>query len=391
MDKLKMAVVGVGGMGASHVRDIAASVDIELAAVCDASRERADELAARHSVPAYYSVDDLVESGTAEAVLIATPHRFHAQAAIAALRRGVHVLVEKPIAVHAKEALSMVRAFDEAKRSFPNLVFAAMFNLRTFDHWRKIKALIDGGDLGKLVRATWIVTDWFRTQYYYDTGGWRGTWAGEGGGVLLNQCPHNLDMYQWLFGMPARVHGFVGIGKYHAIEVEDEVTAYFEHENGMVGHFITTTAESPGTNRLEIVGDRGKIIYENDVITFYMNRRSMLDVLRDEQKAFTSVENWKVTVPFNDHGEPGHRLITENFAAAIRGDEELISPARDGVSSISLGNAIMLSSFRGETVRLPIDADAYAARLEEKVASSTFQKKVVKPVGEVDMSASFRK
>ena len=170
------------------------------------------------------------------------------------------MLVEKPIAVHALDARRMIGAYQAAQTKYPDLVFSAMFMQRTYGHYRKIKDLIDSGELGRLVRTTWIITDWFRTQIYYDSGDWRATWAGEGGGVLLNQCPHNLDLYQWFVGLPARVTGFAHIGKYHDIEVEDEVTAYFEHENGMIGHFVTSTAESPGSNRLEIVGELGKLV-----------------------------------------------------------------------------------------------------------------------------------
>ena len=178
----------------------------------------------------------------------------------------------------------MIAAYEAARETKPDLVFAAMFMQRTYGYWQKIKEMIAGGELGKLVRTTWIVTNWFRTQYYYDSGGWRATWRGEGGGVLLNQCPHNLDLYQWLVGMPQRVTGFAHLGKYHDIEVEDEVTAYFEHPDGMIGHFITTTAELPGTNRLEIVGENGRLIFENDCLTFARNKMSMFKQLRESDR-----------------------------------------------------------------------------------------------------------
>ena len=165
-----------------------------------------------------------------------------------------------------------------------------MFQQRTHGFWRKIKEMIDQGQLGKLVRATWIITDWFRSQTYYNNGGWRATWKGEGGGVLLNQCPHNLDLYQWFFGMPQRVAGFASIGKYHHIEVEDEVTGFFEHANGMVGHFITTTAESPGTNRLEIVGELGKLVFEEGKLSFSKNQSSMFDFIKESPTAWDRVE-----------------------------------------------------------------------------------------------------
>ena len=388
-DKLKMAVVGVGNMGCLHARDIHELTNTELVAVCDSKRDRADGVAGQYGVKAYYDYRDLLADASVEGLLIATPHYDHTPISIAALRQGVHVLVEKPIAVHVKDARSMIHAYETAKASHPNLVFAAMFMQRTYGQYLKIKDLIDSGELGKLVRTTWIITDWFRTQIYYDSGDWRATWAGEGGGVLLNQCPHNLDLYQWLVGLPARVTGFAQIGKYHDIEVEDEVTAYFEHENGMAGHFVTTTAESPGTNRLEIVGELGKLVLEDERLTFYRNRRSMLRFLEEATGGFDKVEYSVAEVPFQHHDQPGHRLIIENFANAVLGGEPLIAPAVEGLHSVMLGNAIMLSSFLDRTVELPIDGDLYERKLVELVQRSRFQK-TARDVSDLDMSKSFR-
>ena len=388
-DKLKMAVVGVGNMGCLHARDIHELTNTELVAVCDSKRDRADGVAGQYGVKAYYDYRDLLADASVEGLLIATPHYDHTPISIAALRQGVHVLVEKPIAVHVKDARSMIHAYETAKASHPDLVFAAMFMQRTYGQYLKIKDLIDSGELGKLVRTTWIITDWFRTQIYYDSGDWRATWAGEGGGVLLNQCPHNLDLYQWLVGLPARVTGFAQIGKYHDIEVEDEVTAYFEHENGMAGHFVTTTAESPGTNRLEIVGELGKLVLEDERLTFYRNRRSMLRFLEEATGGFDKVEYSVAEVPFQHHDQPGHRLIIENFANAVLGGEPLIVPAVEGLHSVMLGNAIMLSSFLDRTVELPIDGDLYERKLVELVQRSRFQK-TARDVSDLDMSKSFR-
>jgi predicted dehydrogenase len=263
-----------------------------------------------------------------------------------------------------------------------------MFMQRTYGHYLKIKDLIDSGELGKLVRTTWIITDWFRTQIYYDSGDWRATWAGEGGGVLLNQCPHNLDLYQWLVGLPDRVTGFAQIGKYHDIEVEDEVTAYFEHGNGMVGHFVTSTAESPGTNRLEIVGEKGKLVFEDQKLTFHRNRSSMLHFIEEATGGFDKVENWVCEIPFKHHGQPGHRIIIENFANAVLGKESLIAPAVEGLHSVMLGNAIMLSSFLNKTLNLPIDEDLYKKKLMDLIQRSRFRK-TTRDVGDVEMDKSF--
>jgi predicted dehydrogenase len=238
------------------------------------------------------------------------------------------------------------------------------------------------------MRTTWIITDWFRTQSYYDNGGWRATWKGEGGGVLLNQCPHNLDLYQWFVGMPQRVAGFASIGKYHNIEVEDEVTGYLEYQNGMVGHIITSTAESPGTNRLEIMAEKGKLVFENGKLTFYRNRYSTFKQIEESDSGYEKVEHWRIEVPYQHHGEPGHRLVIENFANAVLRGEELIAPAVEGIHSLSLGNAIMLSSFLGQPIEMPFDDQAYAAKLDDLIENSRFIK-TVREAEIADFSKSF--
>jgi predicted dehydrogenase len=234
--------------------------------------------------------------------------------------------------------------------------------------------MLDNGDLGVLIRTTWLITNWFRTQYYYDMGGWRASWAGEGGGVLMNQSPHNLDLYQWLVGIPEKVRGFVKFGKYHNIEVEDEVTAYFEHPNGMVGHFITTTAESPGTNRLEIVGENGKRVYEDEELVFYRNEYSSKKQIAESKQGFAKVAFTKEVVAYDHHGQAGHRFIIENFADAILDKSvSLIAPASEGINSLMLANAIILSSYTGETVDLPLDGDTFESLLKEFIENPPTQ------------------
>jgi predicted dehydrogenase len=379
-ETVRLAVVGVGTIGRSHVASIAALPHVELTAVCDIRRDRADFCAREYGAEAYYSYRELLEKASFDGIVIATPHYDHLPMTLAAFTRGIHVLVEKPITVHAKDARKMIAAYEAARINNPNLVFAAMFMQRTYGYWRKIKDMIDSGELGKLVRTTWIVTNWFRTQYYYDNGDWRATWRGEGGGVLLNQCPHNLDLYQWLLGMPERVTGFISLGKYHTIEVEDEVTAYFEHANGMVGHFITTTAESPGTNRLEIVGENGRLVFEDDKLVFTRNDFSMLKQIREATQGFEKVGCSVLDVPYEHHGGPGHDIIIGNFADAIRQRTNLIAPAPEGYRSVALGNAIMLSSFEGHPVEIPFDEDLYERRLSDLIATSRF----TKPAAESD-------
>jgi predicted dehydrogenase len=373
---IRLAVVGIGNIGRSHVASITALPQVELAAVCDIRRDRAGFCVQEYGVKAYYTYQELLENASFDGIVIATPHYDHLPMALAAFARGIHVLVEKPITVHAKDAHKMIAAYESARANKPDLVFAAMFMQRTYGYWRKIKDMIAGGELGQLVRTTWIVTNWFRTQYYYDNGEWRATWRGEGGGVLLNQCPHNLDLYQWLLGMPERVTGFISLGKYHDIEVEDEVTAYFEHSNGMIGHFITSTAESPGTNRLEIVGENGRLVFEDDRLVFFRNRFSMFKQIREANQGFEKVECSVSDVPYEHHGRPGHDIIIANFADAIRLGTDLIAPAPEGYHSVALGNAIMLSSFEGCPVEIPFDEDLYERKLLDLVATSRFTKPV---------------
>ncbi len=376
-DKLKFAVIGVGIMGSSHIRDISKSENVALAAICDIDPQRAQNAAAAHDVPWYTDYKEMIDKEKLDGVVISTPHYFHTPIAIYAMQHGVNALSEKPEAVHVKDAHKMNDVFAAAQKKYPNLIFAVMFQNRTHGVYKKLKEMIDGGELGKLVRTTWIVTDWFRSQSYYDNGGWRATWRGEGGGVLLNQCPHNLDLYQWLVGLPNKVTGFAAIGKYHNIEVEDEVTAFFQHENGMVGHFVTSTAESPGTNRLEIIGENGKVVVESGKIMFTRNQQSMIDFLETTPELFAKVANTVEEVPYDTNSGSSHGLVIETFAAAIRDPKtKLIAHGTEGIRGLSLGNAIMLSSWLGRTVDLPLDEDLYEEKLNELIATSRFEKTV---------------
>jgi predicted dehydrogenase len=389
--QIRLALVGAGGMGNSHLRDIANErvPSVKLVAVCDIDPAHADQAAEMYNVPAFYSHTDLLAQAASlglDAILIATPHYDHTPIAIDALGQGIHVLCEKPLAVHVKDGRKMIAAYETAVQQFPGLKFAIMFQQRTHGYWRKVKAMIDGGELGRLVRATWLITDWFRPQCYYDGGGWRATWSGEGGGVLLNQCPHNLDLYQWFFGTPKRVAGFAHIGKYHNIEVEDEVTGYFEHENGMVGHFVTTTAESPGTNRLEIAGELGKLVFENGKLTFWRNEMSSKDYIATSNEPFGRVATTQEDVELPEAPHFAHAAVTEAFARAILADEPLVAFAPEGLNGLAIGNAIMLSSFLGVPVDVPLDEDLYEAKLKELAATSRFQKVVRKVEADLDKS-----
>ena len=250
-------------------------------------------------------------------------------------------------------------------------VFGMMFNQRTNCLYRKMREMIREGAIGELQRVTWIITSWYRTQSYYDGGNWRATWAGEGGGVLINQCPHQLDLIQWVIGkLPSAVHGFCQYGRWHDIEVEDEVTAYLEYDNGATGVFITTTGETPGTNRLEISGTRGKLICENDELIYVRNAEDSAEHCKTSPNGFKKPGTETVLVE-TDGQNPQHAGIINNFTAALLGKEELFVKGTDGLAGVELMNAIELSGWRGGArVTLPVDEDEYLAELNLHCAAS---------------------
>ncbi|HBE03712.1 MAG TPA: oxidoreductase [Spirochaetia bacterium] len=388
MNKLKIAVIGIGNMGGPHCRDIKTLPRCELTAVCDTNREKADKAAAEFGCQAYYDHRSLIAKAGINAVIISTPHYDHTVISIDAFKAGLHVLSEKPVAVHVNDAQKMIRAFKNAQKKKPDIQFAAMFQQRTFEHWKRIKSMVSGGELGKIVRATWIITDWFRSQRYYDSGGWRATWSGEGGGVLINQCPHNIDLFQWFFGVPDKIRAFAGIGKYHNIEVEDEVNAYFEYKNGMTGQFITTTAELPGTNRLEIAGENGKLVYEDCKLTFYKNPESMFAYCRKTEDSFGRMKPEKNETIFEPAAGGAHKKVISAFTDAVLEGSPLIAHGSEGINSVAMANAMLLSSFKNKTVDLPLDGDEYEILLGKLTAKSKFKKNTVK-ADSIDMSKSF--
>lgn len=369
-------------MGSNHARNIIAGKipGMELAAVCDVN---AEAFKAFPDCKSFTDASEMIRSGKIDAVLIATPHYGHTTIGIEALKAGLHVLVEKPISVHKADCERLIAAHQGEDQ-----VFAAMFNQRTDTRYTKLKELIDQGELGKINRINWIITDWFRTQTYYSSGGWRATWAGEGGGVLLNQCPHQLDLLQWLFGMPTKVRAFCQIGRFHDIEVEDDVTAYLEYAEGANGVFITTTGEAPGTNRLEVAAERGRIIIEGDRFEWTRNEMPTSEFCRTDPGRFSRPGVWNISVPTYGTGEQ-HVGIMKNFANAILNKAPLIAPAAEGIHSVELANAMLLSAFEDRTVELPIDAPAYETLLKKKIETSTFVKETRESAAEEDFSKSF--
>ncbi len=368
---VRLGIVGLGAMGSGHARTILGGLvpRCELSAICDRKKSVAN--ADFPGIPFFQDPAALIRSGTADAVLVSTPHDSHAEIGIAALQAGLHVLVEKPIAVEKAAALDLLAAHRR-----PGQVFAAMFNQRTDPVYRKLRQLVTSGELGQIHRVNWTATHWFRTEAYYAQGGWRATWAGEGGGVLLNQCPHNLDLFQWIFGMPSKVRGFCQLGRYHDIEVEDDVTAYFEYPDGMTGVFIASTGEAPGTNRLEVAAERGRVLVEDGQIEFRRNKIPATEFSRTTDKIFARPPVRDRSIPMPSHRGEQHIGILKNFTNAILRGGTLISPAAEGIHSVELANAILLSSFEDTTVELPLSAPRYAKLLARLKASSAKTKKM---------------
>lgn len=382
MDRVRLGLVGIGNMGSVHAANLLGGKvqRAELAAVADIDPAK---LVPFSSLRRFTSAAEMIRSGAIDAVLVATPHYSHTTIGIDALENRLHLLVEKPISVHKADCERLIAAHSNKKQ-----VFAAMFNQRTDPRFKAIKKMIDDGELGPLCRVNWIITDWFRTDAYYASGSWRATWKGEGGGVLLNQCPHNLDLLQWMTGMPAKVHAFCSLGKYHKIEVEDDVTAYLEYANGASGVFVTTTGEGPGTNRLEISGDRGKIIVEGDTVVFVRNETSMR-VMRETSSASFDMPAVTIT-PVPLVGRSGqHVEIIQNFVDAILDGAPLIAPAAEGIRSVELANAMLYSSAQERTVSLPLDSAAYEEFLSGLIRTSKVEKKVAVAGAPVDMTKSF--
>jgi predicted dehydrogenase len=363
---LRLAVVGVGAMGSVHAKNLAEGKvsGARLSAICDIDPNALERF---DGVERFATLDALLEAGVADALVVATPHYDHPTSAIRGLESGLSVLVEKPLAVHKADAERILHAYERRPRR--NQLFGEMFNQRTDPRYITLKGLIDGGKLGELRRVNWIITNWFRTEAYYRSGGWRATWAGEGGGVLLNQSPHQIDLWQWLFGMPARVRAFCGFGRFHDIEVEDQVTAYFEYESGATGVFVTTTGESPGTNRLEVAGDLGKVVVEDGGLRFYRNEESVAAFGRSSSEFYAGPKVEEQAFSFEGAG-PQHLGVLQNFVDAVRTASPLIAPAVEGIRSVELANAMLFSSLEDRTVELPLDARAYETKLRELISKS---------------------
>ncbi|MBR1863891.1 MAG: Gfo/Idh/MocA family oxidoreductase, partial [Ruminococcus sp.] len=353
--KIRLGIIGMGNMGSGHLDSIIKGEcpRIEVTAFADIDEEKLRKASERLPGAAAFR-DDLamLDSGLIDAVLIAVPHYDHPTLAIESFKRGLHVMTEKPAGVYTSQVREMN---DAAKKA--GTKFAIMFNQRTDPIYSKAREIVKSGQLGELKRMVWIVTNWYRTQAYYDSGSWRATWNGEGGGVLLNQAPHNLDLWQWIFGMPNRIRAFCSVGKYHDISVEDDVTIYGEYDSGATAVFISTTGEAPGTNRLEISGTGGKLVLEDGKLKWWKLKEDERRTCFNCKDGFVWPES--TYEEFSSPAPDGHPILLNNFADAILDGAELIARGEEGIASLSVSNAAYLSSWTDSSVDLPVDENAF--------------------------------
>lgn len=369
MKKIRLGIIGIGNMGSGHACRVADGEcpDFELTAVADINPAREAWAAERlgKGVTFFDSAEKLLDSGLVDACIIATPHFAHPPLAIACMERSIHVMCEKPAGVYTRQ----VREMNETADRHPEVVFGLMFNQRTNCVYRKMRELVQSGKYGRIRRTNWIITDWYRPQVYYDSGAWRATWAGEGGGVLLNQCPHQLDLWQWICGMPVKVQAHLQYGLWHDIEVEDDVTAYVEYENGATGVFVTTTGDAHGSNRFEIQMDRAKLLVEHDQLMLEEFSVPEPEWSATNKEPFASMPSKQMMVE-TDGLNPQHTGVVNAWGGAILRGEPLVADGREGINGLMLSNAMHLSAFLGKEVTLPIDEDLFYEELKKRIAVS---------------------
>ncbi len=369
MSKIKLGIIGVGNMGSKHAQNImdGKCPEIELVAIADTNPDRIEWSKQNISTDINYFDDaiKMLDSGLVDSCIVAVPHYDHPLYAIECIKRGIHVMVEKPAGVYTKQA----REMNDFADKHPEVKFGMMFNQRTNCVYRKVRELVQSGKYGQIRRVNWIITNWYRPQAYYDSGDWRATWSGEGGGVLLNQCPHQLDLWQWICGMPVKIYTKMHFGKWHDIEVEDDVTTYAEYKNGATGVFITSTGDAHGTNRLEIQLDGAKIVTDSKTIELDEYSVSEPEFTKTNEKPFGKMEVSRVE-PETDGENPQHIGVLNAWAGAILHGTPLVARGQEGINGLMLSNAMHLSHFLGKEVELPIDEDLYYEELMKRVKTS---------------------
>ena len=367
---IRLGIIGIGNMGSGHARNVlsGACPDFTLAAIADINAERVAWIKENLTdKPAFFSdATQMLDSGLIDACIIAVPHYDHPRYAMECMKRGIHVMVEKPAGVYTRQ----VREMNEEAKKHPEVVFGMMFNQRTNCLYRKMRELVQSGAYGPIRRTNWIITDWYGPQAYYDSGNWRATWSGEGGGVLLNQCPHQLDLWQWICGMPVSVQTQMRFGQWHDIEVEDDVTTYVEYANGATGVFVTTTGDAHGTNRFEVQMDRAKIVVEDGKLHLLEFDVPESEWTKTNEVPFATMPAHEVEVE-TDGQNPQHIGVLNAWADAILRGGKLIAGGEEGINGLTLSNAMHLSAFLGKKIDLPFDEDLYYEELQKRVKAST--------------------
>ncbi|MEK3726126.1 Gfo/Idh/MocA family protein [Paenibacillus sp. FSL H8-0034] len=376
MKNVKMGIIGLGAEGGLYAGFLADGKvkGMVIGAICDIDPAKKALCADKYpGIPFYDNYIDMLESGDVDAIVTCVPHYLHPEMGIEALKRDIHALVEKPAGVYTKQ----VQELNDFAATKPELTFAIFFNQRTNPLYQKLKELIDQDEIGEIRRTNWLITTWWRPQGYYDQSEWRATWKGEGGGVLVNQAPHQLDLLQWICGMPKKVYANVKYGYQRTITVEDEVTAMFDYENGATGVFITCTHDVLGTDRFEILGDKGKIVVDDSKkITIkrlmkpepeMSSTMSMQDVMKIFMGQSASEIYSEEVLEFESVWGAQHIAVLENFAANINDGTSLIAAGSEGIHGVRLANAIHLSGFLGQEVEIPFDEEQYVAELNKKI------------------------
>ena len=369
-EKVRLGIIGIGNQGSSYAKHFVKEnwvPDIELVAIADINPARI-AWAKENLSPDLAYFDDaiaMLDSGLINACVVSIPHYDHPRYAMECMKRGIHVMCEKPAGVYTRQ----VREMTEEAKKHPDVVFGMMFNQRTNCLYRKMRELVQSGKYGRVRRANWLITNWYRSQFYYDSGDWRATWAGEGGGVLLNQCPHQLDLWQWILGMPKKLQSFMRYGQWHDIEVEDDVTTWMEYEDGHTGVFITSTGDPHGSNRFEVEMDGAQLIAEGDKLFLLEFDQLEQDWTKTNKIPFASVPAHEVEVEM-DGLNPQHQGVFQAFAGAILRGEPLVAGGEEGINGLTLSNAMHLSAFLGKPVELPFDEDLYESELMKRVATS---------------------
>lgn len=370
MDKVRFGIVGIGNIGTSHLRLLSKGQvkNGVLSAICDINENKMDAVSDEidSSVARFKSAEEMFNSGLIDCAIIAVPHYFHPPLSIAALNAGINVISEKPAGVYTKQVKEMNAVAEKSDK-----LFAVMFNQRTNPCYIKMRDIVVNGEIGDVKRVNWIITNWYRTQSYYDSGNWRATWTGEGGGVLFNQCPHQIDLLQWIVGMmPSSVRAFCHFGKWHDIEVEDDVTAYLEFPNGATGCFITSTGDTPGSNRLEILGTKGKLVYENNVVTMTTIDIDERVYVKEAKDGFSQPKATEKILEIKEAEGSEHCRVLNNVANAILGLEPLFIDGKEGIKGVTIADAMLLSTWLDRKIDIPFDDDLYLSELNKRRATS---------------------